>query len=273
MDHLSSPAFLQPATSRVGALIAAHDWSATSLGPMESWPVSLRTTLATMMACPTAMFLAWGPELVCFYNDAYQEVMSDSVKDGIGQPFRVLWSSIWDEISPLVETALAGRNVRVVDMRLVIPREGLPQESFWTFSYSPAFDDDGRIAGMFCVTMETTARVVAERESRASEERLSMALSAGRGIGIWDWDVENDLVRADERFAVLYGVEPAIAAAGAPLTEFFRGIHPEDRPRLIEEIAAALAYLLDAPGVTGQLICVDGGQHLAWQTPDVLGIE
>jgi NAD(P)-dependent dehydrogenase (short-subunit alcohol dehydrogenase family) len=38
-----------------------------------------------------------------------------------------------------------------------------------------------------------------------------------------------------------------------------------------EEICAALRYLLDAPGVTGQLICVDGGQHLAWRTPDVLG--
>jgi NAD(P)-dependent dehydrogenase (short-subunit alcohol dehydrogenase family) len=39
------------------------------------------------------------------------------------------------------------------------------------------------------------------------------------------------------------------------------------------EICAALRYLLDAPGVTGQLICVDGGQHLAWRTPDVLGVE
>jgi NAD(P)-dependent dehydrogenase (short-subunit alcohol dehydrogenase family) len=39
------------------------------------------------------------------------------------------------------------------------------------------------------------------------------------------------------------------------------------------EICAALRYLLDAPGVTGQLICVDGGQHLAWATPDVLGVE
>jgi len=39
------------------------------------------------------------------------------------------------------------------------------------------------------------------------------------------------------------------------------------------EICAALGYLLDAPGVTGQLIAVDGGQHLAWATPDVLGVE
>ncbi len=39
------------------------------------------------------------------------------------------------------------------------------------------------------------------------------------------------------------------------------------------DITAALGYFLDAPAVTGQLLCVDGGQHLAWQTPDVIGIE
>ena len=40
-----------------------------------------------------------------------------------------------------------------------------------------------------------------------------------------------------------------------------------------EDITAALAYLLRARAVTGQLICVDGGQHLAWRTPDILGVE
>lgn len=45
-----------------------------------------------------------------------------------------------------------------------------------------------------------------------------------------------------------------------------RGANPAD-------ITAALGYFLDAPAVTGQLLCVDGGQHLGWQTPDVLGVE
>ncbi len=49
-------------------------------------------------------------------------------------------------------------------------------------------------------------------------------------------------------------------------TALGRGAEPE-------EICAALGYLLDAPGVTGQLICVDGGQHLAWRTQDVVGVE
>lgn len=39
------------------------------------------------------------------------------------------------------------------------------------------------------------------------------------------------------------------------------------------DVVAALGYFLDATAVTGQLICVDGGQHLAWRTPDVLGVE
>jgi len=45
-----------------------------------------------------------------------------------------------------------------------------------------------------------------------------------------------------------------------------RGANPAD-------ITAALGYFLDAPAVTGQMLAVDGGQHLAWQTPDVLGVE
>lgn len=49
-------------------------------------------------------------------------------------------------------------------------------------------------------------------------------------------------------------------------TALERGANPSD-------ITAALGYFLDAPAVTGQLLCVDGGQHLNWQTPDVQGVE
>lgn len=45
-----------------------------------------------------------------------------------------------------------------------------------------------------------------------------------------------------------------------------RGSNPED-------ITGAVGYFLDAPAVTGQLLCTDGGQHLAWETPDVVGVE
>ncbi|SDF30878.1 SDR family oxidoreductase [Limimaricola pyoseonensis] len=53
-------------------------------------------------------------------------------------------------------------------------------------------------------------------------------------------------------------------AAQRANTVLGRGSNPED-------ITAALGYFLDAPGVTGQLLCVDGGQHLGWRTPDIQG--
>lgn len=46
-----------------------------------------------------------------------------------------------------------------------------------------------------------------------------------------------------------------------------------ERGANVDDITGALAYFLAAPAVTGQLICVDGGQHLGWKTPDVLGVE
>lgn len=55
-------------------------------------------------------------------------------------------------------------------------------------------------------------------------------------------------------------------AAQRAATILKRGADPAD-------ITAALGYFLDAPAVTGQMLCVDGGQHLGWQTPDVLGVE
>jgi NAD(P)-dependent dehydrogenase (short-subunit alcohol dehydrogenase family) len=55
-------------------------------------------------------------------------------------------------------------------------------------------------------------------------------------------------------------------AAQRAATVLARGAGPDD-------ICAALGYLVDAPAVTGQILCVDGGQHLAWRTPDVLGVE
>jgi PAS domain S-box-containing protein len=235
------PAFLDRPGSAVAAQIAEKDWEHTPLGPISGWPVSLRTTLATMLGSPNAMFMAWGPELISFYNDAYVPILGFRADGALGTPFRQLWASIWGEIRPLVDEALAGGSPKVTDMQLDLARNGEPEESYWTFSYSPAFDDEGRIAGMFCVTGETTDRVLAERARADADQRLQLALSAGNGIGTWDWDVVNDWVHADARFAALYGVDPARAEQGAPIGEFFSGIHPEDIGRVQMEIAQTLS--------------------------------
>jgi len=91
--------------------------------------------------------------------------------------------------------------------------------------------------GNFSTTEGVSATLVRLRES---ERRLQLALSAGRGIGTWDWDVRSDRVVSDERFARLYGVDPEYAKQGAPVGAFFQGIHPDDLPRVQAAVQLAV---------------------------------
>jgi PAS domain S-box-containing protein len=98
--------------------------------------------------------------------------------------------------------------------------------------------EERRVGILFTDTSEQRRSA---RVARESEERLQQALSAGHGIGTWDWDVRTDLVRADARFARLYGVDPVQAAQGAPIAAFFEGMHPDDRAATQERITQVLA--------------------------------
>ena len=107
------------------------------------------------------------------------------------------------------------------------------EDLYPNLDYSPVIGESGKPIGVIAVVVETSAAVRAERELRrseagvrASEERFQLALSAGNSIGTWDWDVVADRVVADARFASLYNVDPEFAKAGAPIAEFFSGIHP-----------------------------------------------
>lgn len=266
MTHSSAFDFLHGVSGKVVDEIRALDWTRTSLGAPQTWPAALRCQLVTMLACPVPMYLVWGPELVSFYNDAYRPILGYRAATAMGTPFRILWGSIWDEIAPLVDKALAGEVLQVTDMRLDLAREGRPEESYWTFSYSPVFDDAGTITGMICVTGETTARVLAERQRREADERLDLALNSGARIGLWDWNVLSDSVRSDRRFAVMYGVDPAAAEAGMPIAQFFRGIHPDDLASVQQSIAVAMSGAGD--GATKghftaeyRLVQPDGREH------------
>jgi PAS domain-containing protein len=157
---------------RVGALMRAHDWSASPLGPPESWPQSLRTTVGLLLQSRFPMFVAWGDDLGFLYNDPYAEILGAKHPNALGRRFYDIWSEIWPDISPLIEAAMAGHATYREDLPLVMNRKGYDEQTWFTFSYSPVRDESGRIAGMFCAVSETTQKVLAERALRESEGRL-----------------------------------------------------------------------------------------------------
>ncbi|MCW3798069.1 PAS domain-containing protein [Sphingomonas sp. BN140010] len=166
----------------MGALMRNHDWSSSSLGPPERWPASLRAIVALLLNSRFPMFVAWGPELAFLYNDPYAQVLGSKHPEALGRPFRDIWAEIWPDISPLINAALAGEASFREDLPLLMNRRGYDEQTWFTFSYSPVFDDDGQVAGMFCTCTETTEAVLLRGQQEEERKRLARMFEQAPGF-------------------------------------------------------------------------------------------
>ncbi|MBP0495666.1 PAS domain-containing protein [Roseomonas sp. SG15] len=169
-----APAFLTGG-GETGALMRGHDWSSSPLGDPAGWPPRLQSVVELLLGSKFPMFVAWGAELGFLYNDAYAEILGAKHPRALGARFHDIWAEIWPDILPLIETAMAGVATYREDLPLLMNRRGFDEQTWFTFSYSPVRDEEGRVAGMFCAVAETTARVLMERK-QAFLVRLGDAL-------------------------------------------------------------------------------------------------
>ncbi len=173
--------------SETRRLLGARDWHASPLGAPASWPPELATAVSMVLSSTFPMFLAWGPERVFLYNDAYIPVLGDKHPSAFGALFHRVWWEIWAELGPIAERAMAGQSSFLEDMPLIMERKGYTEQTYFTFSYSPLHDGDGRVMGMYCTCIETTARVEAERRAAfelALADALRPVTSSVEAIGI-----------------------------------------------------------------------------------------
>ena len=149
-----------------GDLIRSFDWTKTSLGTPDHWPQSLCTTLGIVLHSAFPMFLFWGKDLICFYNDAFRPSLGmDGKHPAIGKKGREVWPEIWEFIGPLIEQVMStGEPVWFEDQLVPFYRNGRMEEIYWTFSYSPAYDDNCQITGVFVTCTETTEKVLAVKK-------------------------------------------------------------------------------------------------------------
>ena len=90
----------------MAARMQSFDWSKTPVGPVESWPQSLKTTVRIMLTSRYAMWMAWGPELTFFYNDAYTPTLGIKHTWALGSRASKVWAEIWPDIGPRIESVL-----------------------------------------------------------------------------------------------------------------------------------------------------------------------
>ena len=239
----------------MGALMRAHDWSTSPLGPPASWPQSLRSVVGLLLQSQFPMFVAWGTELGFLYNDPYAEILGAKHPRALGIRFYDIWSEIWPDISPLIDAALAGQATYREDLPLVMNRKGFEEQTWFTFSYSPVRDEAGKVAGMFCAVWETTPKVLAEMRLR----ELNATLEHRIAEEVAERTKAEEALRHAQKMQAIGQLTSGIAhdfnnllaviSSGVQLLE--RQKHPERRQDLLDAMRHAVER---GAGLTRQLL-------------------
>ena len=194
----------------LGQLIRASDWRSTSLGDPEAWPRNLKLALRIMLNSRQPMWIGWGPSLVYFYNDAYRSIIGGKHPWALGRPTSEVWHELWDDIGEMLELAMSGRESTYVEAQpLIMERNGYPEETYYTFSYSPIPNDDGSVGGIICANTDDTQRVMSERQLALLRELAAGATNARTWQEVSECSMR--ALRTDARdlpFALLYLAEP-----------------------------------------------------------------
>ncbi|MDB4971128.1 MAG: hypothetical protein JWN44_6817 [Myxococcales bacterium] len=150
------------------------DWSRTPLGPMDGWPRSLQSYVHMILELPTPAIVFWGPEQTQIYNDGYAVIMGPRHPRYFGAPLRESWPDTYPVVIPMMRQVLEGGSpVEVARAPFTLTRHGFTEEAYFTFTFSPLRDDEGRIVGIYQPVVEMTDSVLAER--RAETLRLLTA--------------------------------------------------------------------------------------------------
>ncbi len=238
----------------MGALIRSLDWSRSPLGPIDTWPQSLRTSLGICLSSRFPMAIWWGPEIVQFYNDGYRPFLGTKHPRSMGQRGDECWAEIWNVCGPLYRHVMTtGDSTWSADLQLLMERDGYLEETYFTFAYSPIRGESADVLGNLITVTETTERVLGERRLRTLRDLGALAMAAKTPEEAAQLAAEtlsaND---ADMPFSLLYLVEDD--GRHARLVASSGGIESPATPSLIGDdarwpagqvVASARAVVVD----------------------------
>src|SRR3989344_4837653 len=215
--------------------IRAFDWSSTALGAIDTWSNSLCTNVQMLLASPVPLVMLWDHPGYMIYNDAYAEFAGGRHPYLLGTPVEQGWPEVADFNRNIMTVCLGGGTLVYKKKDLILLRNGKPEEVWLDLSYSPVSDDSGKPAGVIAIVMETTSHVISERQRseaeasfHAADERLQLALNAGALLGSFVWDVSNDQLSGDERFARTFSYPLEQPLDDLPIADANAVIHPDD---------------------------------------------
>jgi signal transduction histidine kinase/DNA-binding response OmpR family regulator len=199
----------------MGARMRAYPWADSPLGPAESWPQNLKTCIRIILTSRQPMFVWWGDALINLYNDAYRSILGGKHPWAMGRPASEVWKEIWNQVGPRASATMAGNEGTYDEaLMLIMERNGYPEETYYTFSYSPIPNDQGGTGGILCANTDDTQRIVSNRRMALLGEL------AARTTGARSWrevcaHAAAALETADKSlpFALIYMANPELKTA------------------------------------------------------------
>jgi len=181
------------------------DWDASVLGRRDHWPSQLKVLVSLMLASAQPMVIAWGAERIFFYNDAYIPILGTKLPGAFGQAFFDVWPEVREHIGALFDRVFSGEAVYMGDINLALDRGNGPEETHFSFSYTPIRDDMGVVAGLFCTCNETTAQVIAQNSLENERQRQQRMLNQMPGFAAMLAGPDHILQYVNEAFVTLCG--------------------------------------------------------------------
>lgn len=165
----------------MGELIRSMDWSKSPLGPISQWPQSLLTSLNLCLSSTFPILIAWGPETIQFYNDAYRPICGAKHPESMGMNFRICWETALPVVGDAFTRSENGEGTYIKDQQMFLDRYGYLEESFMTFSFAPIRDESGEVGGIFHPITETTDKMLSARRTQALRN-LGSAIGKAKAI-------------------------------------------------------------------------------------------
>ncbi len=236
-----------------GRLFRDFDWTKSCLGVPELWPVELRTLVNVMLGSLQPMLIVWGPQQITLYNDGYALMCGNRHPGAFGHPFKDLWFDIWDKVEPIIDAAYAGHGTSMDDIEFIMHRKGYPEETHFSFSYTPVRDPSGAVLGMFCACSEITNEVLMRREQERRQESLRQVFELSPGGIATLVGPDHVFEFANEEYYAIIGAKRDII--GKPVVEAVSEVVRQGYIEILDTV-----YRTGAPFVTkGQSIELNRG--------------
>ena len=277
-QHSAHHAFLTGG-GQLGQLIGAYNWSATPLGDIAGWGVTLKATVTLILQSAVPIVTLWGESGVMIYNDAYSVFAGGRHPVLLGTNVREGWPEVADFNDHVMKVCLSGGTLAYQDQELTLFRHGAGEQVWMNLDYSPVRDDSGVPIGVMAIVVETTAKIAAETAATAERARLRQMFEQGPGFMALLTGPEHVFELANPAYSQLVGHRDLLGKSvrdalpeltGQGFFEILDGVVETGEPFIGNALPVTLRKTRDAPAEMRQVDLVY--QPIKAAGGDVIGI-